>query len=235
MAPRVPLGERGWEWKILMGLAVFLHAILAVTSFAYTLTLLVMDARTAATYKSSGVSVLIALTTLSAVYGVLGCVTFLRRKVFWGRVLLAGSVLMIMFFFTTLFTLAYQSLLCGIEHNGTEDLVVTFNESKIENCDWDVATCVVDVPDSVAVTCPSVKHFWKHIGRAGREGVYVNTVLGATLYSIFLLVLSLLSLRLSLELGVEEVIIYPPTAGFRSSASSFSSSSYSFVPLTNII
>lgn len=217
------------EWKILMGVAVFLHAILAVTSFAYTVKLLVMAARTAATYKSSDISVLIALSILSGVYGVLGCATFLRRRAFWGRVLLAGSVLMIMFFFTTLFTLAYRSLLCGIEHNGTEDLVVTFNESKIENCDWDVATCVVDVPDSVAVTCPSVKHFWKHVGRAGRESVSVNTVLGATLYSIFLLVVSLFSLRLSLELGVEEVILYPPTAGIRSS------SSYSFVPLTNII
>lgn len=235
MPSRFPIDERGGGWWLVC-LMVILHVALFITSFGIFITLSVMDSLNAAQYQTADFPLLIAFFVLTILYAVVGCVTFLSLKPLWGRVLAVGSFFLILLYFTILLSLTHRNILCGIEHNDKEDLEVTFNESRIANCTWDSFPCILSFPDTVMETCPAVRHFWKHVRTIEKDeqgGVFVNRMVGGDIvYNILLLVVVFLSLRLSMVLGVEEAVVLPPTAGFRSSTFS---SSFSRVPLTDIV
>lgn len=202
------------------------HVIVAISSFALLIFLTTMEARMSRhNTPNYGVTILMAL--LATTYGMVGVVTFWRSRYTWGRVLAIYTVLILLIYYFSVIGLHYVSAICGIGQLGNETLVVTFNETRIQDCDWDVTACLLSFPDNIMVRCSTMPSFWKHVMTVHGQrhcGLVTNKLVdGGLLYNIFFLIVLFLSLVLSMILGTREAVLVRPAA-FRSS-----------VPLTSIV
>ena len=218
-------GDR-WGWWWIRWVMMAFHVILTICSFALLIFLSTMESRMPP-HNTPDFGFTIFMALLSTIYGLVGVMTFWRPTYTWARVLASFSVFLLLFFYLYVGSLHYQSAICGIDRFGNETLIVTFNETEIQNCTWQ-SDCLLSFPDSIFVQCPTLPSFWWHVhtlrDKSGRISHFANKFIDtALLYHMYFLIVMYLSLILSMLLGFKETM-YTRPAAFRSS-----------VPITSIL
>lgn len=199
---------------------VVFHFIVVVCSLILLIFLSTMESRMPRHHTPSyGLTIFMAL--LAVLYSLVGIVTFWRARYSWGRVLAIFSVVTLLFYFFALLALHYLSVICGIDQVKNETLIVTFNESRIQNCDWHATTCLLSFPDNIMERCSTLPSFWDHVATLHNENtrflVITRLVDGGLVYCIFVLFVLFLSLVLAMLLGVQEQVVVRPDSRRRRS------------------